>query len=213
MEVFKVRSSMSGEIMPNSRKKGELSKSAKTYAETWLKEQIYGYKHEVSSKYMEKGIEVEDESIDYIAEELGYGFLSKNTMSYENDFLTGTPDLIVDGVVIDIKNSWSHWTLPLFDTEIPNKGYYYQLQCYMALCNLDKAKLIYTLMDTPTDILNAWTDVPYSYEDIESKYRIKVFDVERSDEDIDKIYERVAECREYIKTLNSKLNEPSSIKF
>ena len=41
----------------------------------------------------------------------------------------------------------------------------------------------------------------YEYNDIDSKYRIKVFDIERNDADIAKIYERVEECRTYIKTL------------
>lgn len=205
MELFKIRSSASGKIMPNSRKKGELGQSAKSYAETWLKESIYGYKNEVSSKYLEKGIEVENDSIDYMSEELGFGFVSKNDKYFENDFLTGTPDLIINDTVIDVKNSWSHWTMPLFDVDVPNKDYYWQLQCYMALTGLSKAKLIYTLMDTPTDLLNQWTDIPYEYGHLNSKYRIKVFDIERNDDDIQKIYDRVEECRSYINELENKL--------
>jgi len=77
----------------------------------------------------------------------------------------------------------------------------------MALTTLKKAKLVYTLMETPTDLLNQWTDVPYEYDNLEAKYRIKVFEVERNDDDIQKIYDRVEECREYIKTLNTKVNE------
>lgn len=213
MKEFKIRASAAGKIMPNSRKKGELGQSAKSYAETWLKEQIYGYKNEVSSKYLEKGLEVEDASIQYLESELGYDFLIKNEESFENDFLTGTPDLIVGDLVIDVKNSWSHWTMPLFDEEVPNKDYYYQLQCYMALTGCKSAKLVYTLMETPEDLLNQWTDVPYEYNHLDSKYRIKVFDIERNEEDIEKIYARVAEVRDYIKTLNNKLNVESSVRL
>jgi hypothetical protein len=174
-----------------------------------MKEQIYGGQKFTGNKYTEKGLQVEDESIDYISENLGYGFLLKNDMKYENEFMTGTPDVIHDGVVIDMKNSWDHWTFPIFEKSVPTKDYYWQLQAYMALCNLDKAKLIYTLMDTPEDLLNAWTDVPYSYEELDSKYRIKIFEIERNDEDIQKIYDRVKECRTYLEELKNSLNEQS----
>ena len=113
-------------------------------------------------------------------------------------------------LVIDVKNSWDHWTFPLFEDSVPTKDYYWQLQGYMALTGNKSAKLIYTLMDTPIDLLNQWTDVLYEYGDINSKYRIKVFNIERNDEDIEKIYARVDEIRDYIKTLNNKLNEPKS---
>ena len=41
----------------------------------------------------------------------------------------------------------------------------------------------------------------YLYEHIDPKYRIKVFDVERDDEAIKSIDERVKLCRKYLKTL------------
>jgi len=210
MKEFKIRASAVGNIMTNSRSKSNpLSKTTETYLQEWMKEQIYGGQKFTGNKYTEKGLQVEDESIDYISENLGYGFLLKNDMKYENEFMTGTPDVIHDGVVIDMKNSWDHWTFPIFEKSVPTKDYYWQLQAYMALCNLDKAKLIYTLMDTPEDLLNAWTDVPYSYEELDSKYRIKVFEIERNDEDIQKIYDRVKECRTYLEELKNSLNEQS----
>ena len=60
-------------------------------------------------------------------------------------------------------------------------------------------------METPTDLLNQWTDVPYEYDNLDAKYRIKVFEVERNDDDIQKIYDRVEECRSYINELENKL--------
>ena len=205
---FKIRCSAIGQIMANSRSKTEvLSKTTQSYVQDWMKEQIYGGQKFTGNKYTEKGLEMEDESIDYFSEELGLGFLAKNTVKYQNEFMTGTPDLIHNGVIIDMKNSWDHWTFPLFEDKIPTKDYYWQLQGYMALTTLKKAKLVYTLMETPTDLLNQWTDVPYEYDNLEAKYRIKVFEVERNDDDIQKIYDRVEECRDYIKTLNTKVNE------
>jgi len=62
-------------------------------------------------------------------------------------------------------------------------------------------------MDTPDELLNMWTDVPYSYEGLDSKYRIKTFDIEYDEEVILKIENRVLECREYINELNEKLDK------
>jgi hypothetical protein len=206
MKEFKVRCSSIGEIMTKSRSKSNpLSKTTESYLQEWVKEQIYGAKNFKGNKYTQKGIEVEDESINYIADELGYHFLAKNESHFENDFLTGTPDVITEHLVIDVKNSWDMFTFPLFEDEIPNKGYYYQLQGYMALTGKQSAKLIYTLMDTPDELINNWTDVPYSYEGLESKYRIKEFNIERDQEVILEIYEKVRECREYITQLINKI--------
>jgi hypothetical protein len=214
MKEFKIRCSAIGQIMTNSRSKTEpLSKTTQTYMQDWMKEQIYGGKKFTGNKYTEKGLQVEDEAISYFECEMGFDFLIKNTQSFENNFLTGTPDLIVGDKIIDIKSSWDHWTFPLFEDKLPTKDYYWQLQGYMALTGAKTATVAYVLMDTPDELLNQWTDVPYEYEDLDSKYRIKTFDFDRNDEDIEKIYERVEECREYIKTLNSKVNEITSIRF
>jgi hypothetical protein len=201
MKEFKIRCSAIGQIMSNPRTKSEmLSKTCKTYVHDWLKEQIYGVQKVTSSKYTEKGLEVEDESISFFSTFGGHGYLTKNEKSYENEFLTGTPDIVVEDTVVDIKSSWDMWTFPLFEDDVPNKDYYWQLQGYMALTGATKAKLVYVLVDTPMHLLNNWTDVEYSYENVPYKYRMKEFEVERNDEDIDKIKVRVNEIREYIKT-------------
>lgn len=206
MKEFKIRCSAIGEIMTKSRSKSNpLSKTTESYLQEWVKEQIYGVKNFKGNKYTQKGIEVEDASINYIADELGYHFLAKNESHFENDFLTGTPDVITNELVIDVKNSWDMFTFPLFEEEIPTKGYYYQLQGYMALTGKQNAKLIYTLMDTPEELINNWTDAPYSYEGLESKYRIKEFNIERDQEVISDIYKKVEECREYITQLINKI--------
>ncbi len=199
MKKFKIRCSAIGSIMANSRTKGQLSKTAQSYAQEWLKEQIYGCRKEITSKYFDKGNQMEDASIDYIADYLGYGFLTKNEEHFENDFLTGTPDVILNNEIIDLKNSWDCFTFPLFFDAIPNKDYMYQLQGYMALTGRKKACLVYTLMNTPKDINFGKED---NYDDVDAKYRIKVFEVKRDDEIIEQIKVRVEEINQYINKLN-----------
>ena len=142
MKDFKIRCSAISQIMTNSRSKTEvLGQTSKTYCENWLKEQLYDRKISFSNKYTSKGLIVEQESLDYIAEHLNYGLLVKNEQYFENDFLTGTPDVILKDHLIDVKSSWSFDTFPLFESNI-DKGYYYQAQGYMdqpnGCCSLEE---------------------------------------------------------------------------
>jgi len=219
MKEFKIRCSAIGQVMNNPRAKkdveaGLLSATSKTYCREWVKEQIYKRRKNFTNKYTEKGLVVEDNSLDFIAEQLGYGLLVKNEDYFEDDFLTGTPDVILNDHLIDVKNSWDCFTFPLFMDNIPSKDYYWQAQGYMALTGLSSYKLIYTLMDTPEYLIekefkyNNFYDKDfedfvkdYLYSDIDPKQRIKVFEIQRNDEDINAIKERVKQCRNYIKTL------------
>ena len=208
---FKIRCSAIGQIMTNSRKKGELSKTAQSYIDTWIKEQIYKRRKVITTKYMEKGNIVEDRSIAFAGRVLNAD-ITKNQQRYENELLIGTPDVITDDYVFDLKNSWDCFTFPLFYDDVPNKDYFYQAQGYMALTGLHHYKLIYTLMDTPDSLIERefkYSDQldfntfakDYKYNEIDDAYRIRIFEIERDDEIIAAIYERVKECREYIKNL------------
>lgn len=218
MKKFKIRCSAIGQIMTNSRSKNEiLGSTAKTYCEEWLKEQLYRRRKVMTNKYVQKGLVVEDNSLDFIAEQLGYGLLIKNEDYFENDFMTGTPDVILKDHIIDVKNSWDAFTFPLFSDKI-DKNYYYQAQGYMALTNIDSYKLIYTLMDTPSYLIekeftyNNFDDKDYEdfekdylYGNVNPNYRIKVFEIKRDEQVILEINNRVKECRLYINSLLDNL--------
>ena len=82
--LFKIRCSAIGKIMAYPSK-DELPKGAKTYCRDWLKGQLLNRKSEISTRFTEKGNIMEDESIDMIAEKLGYPFLVKNEKHFEED--------------------------------------------------------------------------------------------------------------------------------
>jgi len=192
---FKIRASASGKLMTKSRSKdGALSKTALNYVEDWYKEQIYGVKKNIDNKYLRKGISVEDNAIEYAASQLGWLFAEKNEEYFEDSHFCGTPDVILDDTIIDIKSSWDCFTFPLFEDEIPNKDYYYQLQTYMALTGLKKAQLVYVLMDTPESIERD----AVSYESVESKYRIKIFDVDYDEEVVESMRDKVQYVRDNV---------------
>lgn len=197
MEQFKIRASAAYEIMADGKKKGEPSVKLFDVAENYLKEKIYGYKKTFSSKYTDKGLSMEDEAIDKAIEWLDIPFVLKNTERKETEFFTGEPDLILDDYIIDIKNSWSWETFPLFDKTLKNEAYYAQMQVYMSLFEKKKAKVVYMLLTTP----ETYQNMPMTYEHVSKEYRMKVFDVEYNQEYIDKLISRVKYVREICKIL------------
>lgn len=198
MKEFKIRASAAGQIMTNARSKSEtLSQTTKSYLQEWVKEQIYGVRKVIENKYLRKGLHCEEDSIQVYALAGDSDFAIKNSKNYSNEYLTGTPDLIIEDKVVDIKTSWDCFTFPLFDSEMPNKDYYWQLQAYMDLLGLDKAELAYVLVNTPEMLQYDEIDST-DYNSFDLKYRVKRFEIERNQEDIERLYERVKECREYI---------------
>lgn len=197
---FKCRASALGKLMTNPRSKSEtLSQTTKSYLEEWVKEQIYGVKKQINSKYLQKGLALEDQAIEFYSVAMDKDFMIKNLDHFEDDFFTGTPDCMHEGIVYDFKTSWDCFTFPLFDQE-PDMGYYYQLQVYMHLTGLRKAKLVYTLQDTPDYLTH---EEPVSYAHVDNSYRVKEFEIEYDPMVIETAKARIQECRDYVKELLS----------
>jgi len=214
---FKIRASSCGAIMTNDRSGKGMGKTVYSYLDTWMKEQIYNRKKIIESKYFDKGIEVESKSIDYISEQLKLGMIFKNEEYFENDYMTGCPDLVLPDEIIEVKNSFDCFTFPLFECEPPNKDNEWQVLVYMALTGRKKARIIYTLMDTPSDIVERqmnWAEESeherivryHEYSNLDAKLRIKSFDVDYDQAKIDAITDRVIQCRDYINETMHKLN-------
>jgi hypothetical protein len=198
IKEFQIRCSVISDIMTNPRSKSDtLSQTCKSYLETWVKEQIYSTRKEIKSKYLTKGIEVESQALEYYSDVNQLGFLVINQDGYQNDFITGTPDLIFKNTVYDFKSSWDCFTFPLFDTEA-DKGYWMQLQGYMHLTGLKSAKLVYTLQNTPEELV--YGDAK-DYTEIDAKFRIKEFSFNYDPDFIASVESRVIDCREYVKVL------------
>lgn len=197
---FKLRASAGGKLATNptaaDAKKGALlSKTSISYLKEWLTGEIYGYQKEIKSKYIEKGNLLEDAAIDYAIQVLDLPFVLKNETHYMDEYFIGTPDIVTDDEVIDIKCSWDCLTFPLFENDIPTDDYFYQLQIYMHLTGKRKSRLVYVLMDTPEHM--HW-ERSLTYGHLDAKYRIKSFDVTYDDEVIAMLQTRVMAAREYI---------------
>jgi len=232
IKPFKIRCSQIGVIMTNPKTKeaqeaGELSQGAQTYCKTWLKEQLYDRDNEFASKYTDKGNIVEQDSVDFAADKLEWGFVFKNEEYKENDFLTGTCDVVLQKRIIDMKNAYDLWTFPIFEDKPKDKNNEQQLQGYMELWDKEEAQIVYTLMDTPehliekeirsyaynNDIEEASQEMidgivrNHTYDDIPDEYKIKAFEpIARDREYMAKVKERVAMCQAYINELLIKIN-------
>jgi hypothetical protein len=208
--------------MTNPRTKGELlSQTAKTYIEEQVLRAKYGVIKTFSSRYTDKGNLVEDEAIEMASNALEMGFLYKNHEHFENEWLTGTPDVNTNEILLDVKSSWDATTFPFFATEIPTKDYYYQLQGYMELTGKTEALLVYCLVNTPIQMVEDeirrahWAaqlleedyDLRdevlkrHNFDHIPLNRRVKVFKVEKDEQVVNEIKERVELCREYYETL------------
>lgn len=198
----------------------ELPQGAKSYCEEWLKEQLFNRRKEFANKYTEKGLTMEDNALDFVAERYGYGLLLKNEDYFEDDFMKGTPDNIQPDHSIDTKCSWDFSTFPMFETQLPT-AYDWQGQVYMHLTGKKEHHVHYVLLDTPTHLIerearnhalrngDEFTQSIYdefekqmTYCDIAPELRIKTFKIEYDADRIAELIERVKLCREYINSIN-----------
>ena len=102
MKTFLARASSAGKLMTAPRNKSEaLSETTKSYIKEWLIEQIYGFRKEIKSKYIDKGNKLEDTAIDKAIEWLDLDFVMKNEDSFEDEFFTGTPDIITNDEILE----------------------------------------------------------------------------------------------------------------
>jgi hypothetical protein len=220
------RCSALGKLMTNPRnKKDSLSATTKRYLQEIHKEVLFGKSTEIQSKYLDKGKQVEDDSIAMYNRVTGHN-TKKNDEFFTNDYICGTPDIIGDRL-IDIKSSWDYTTFPMYEELLPSKDYYWQLLGYMVLTSKKESWLAYCLVDTPTQLIQdevrrlGWKlgmiEVPMDleaevyerlqYADIPEELRIKKFHIEYNDEDVQRLYERIEICREYLTDLSVGLGE------
>lgn len=207
----------------------ELSDTAKSYLrevyiyEKYGKDTIGGSER---SKYTIKGNSVEGNSIKLL-NRLDSSLYTKNEDYVFNDFIKGTPDIIVkeDGVakkIIDIKSSWDLASLLSHVGSSLDTGYYYQVMGYMALTGATEAEVAYCLVSMPDEIINSEKkrifyllnpateeNAEYkkaiqklednmTFDEIPESERVVRFPVQRDEAVINSIYERVRSCRQWL---------------
>ena len=153
------RASQLGKLMTDARTKTGLSETTKSaLLEVYVQQKYNRYK-EISNKYIEKGLAVENDAIDMWRRHRGE-IVFKNEEMFTNDFIKGTPDLLIKdeaGAVInvpDIKSSWDIHTFMDAKTNDISKDYYWQGQAYCWLTGAPRATFCYVLVSAPIEMIN-----------------------------------------------------------
>lgn len=193
-----------------------LSAGAKTLVKDKVRKSKHNAPHKFSgSKETEKGHLVEDDAILFLMQQ---EFISaeKNTIRFNNDWITGEPDIISD-IVYDTKCPWTYWSMPYFKDDIESKsldaGYDWQQLCYLWLLRennefepkiIDEAQLKYILMPTPNKCLGKWDDFTLHIDFVESMNpvdRISTYSIKWDSLKIEMIKTKITAARKYAETL------------
>ena len=196
-----------GNLMTTAKAKSEiLSETAKTYIKKKAKEHYFGFSSSITTKPMIKGKDWEEESIALVNQVRG-SFYIKNKERFENEFLTGEPDVILDDCIIDVKTSWSLETWPATPGEGVNKDYMWQLFAYCWLLDKQEAELIYCMIDTDDLLLGDWDNRSiHKVSHIDPTKRITVLKYAMLDEYIDQMKEKLSASTEYYNEYTNQLN-------
>jgi hypothetical protein len=221
-----IRASSVGYLMTEpvakaDKEAGILSKTAQKHLLDVYIAEKYGRRKDIQTKQMKKGVEVEQDSIDLLSMYLKKP-LQKNENRIANAFITGLPDIIDGKSIIDIKSSYDLWT---FLGNLPDKLdnlYYWQLMSYMWLTGATNGYIAYCLVNTPDNIVEQEKyfllkkmdviseespefiqeamkiEFNMKFDDILMDERILIFPVERNEDDILRIEQKVIRAREYL---------------
>lgn len=181
---MKFRASSLGKLMTSSRTKGEaLSQTAKSYIIQLAKENYYGYRTELNNKYVLKGLEQEQDSIDLL-NAVRFENYVKNQERVTNEYLTGCCDIITEDKIIDLKTSWSLDTFPSTSYELKDlNDYEWQGRAYMYLYDRPTFELCYVMVSTHPEFLSLYDPMDmHEVDHIDPAKRITSIRFERDKE-------------------------------
>lgn len=174
-----------------------LSAGAKTFVEFAAKEMLYNFKEQVTGKFMDKGLIVEDESIE-LYNSVFFTDYKKNTQRRTDDYITGECDIIVPGLRgIDIKSSWSLSTFPATAAAGMDKLYEWQCRGYMRLWNVPEWEVAYCMVNTPDELIKYEQESLHYVDHIPPELRVTRVRYQRDMELEQKIVTKVQAAHRY----------------
>jgi len=205
--MLKFRASSLAEIMTDGKGSVEtLSVGAKTAIIKQAKEFIYGYDEIITSKYMTKGLEVEDQSIELLNSVLFKNF-AKNTERKTNDWITGECDIVGDNRIHDIKSSWSLSTFPVLAYQGEDKTYEWQGRAYMMLWDMDEFEIDYCLVSTPAHLIGYENPAIHNVDHIAPELRVTRVLYKRDKALEDKIKKKVEEANVFYQQIIKQISQ------
>ena len=204
---MKFRASQLGKLMTSSRTKGEaLGQTAKSYIIEQAKQDFYDYKVELTNKYLMKGIHQEQDSIDLL-NAVRFESYKKNEKREENEWLTGSCDIITEDLIIDVKTSWSLETFPATNYELKDLSLYeWQGRAYMWLYDMPTFELSYVMVSTADDLLSDYDSYAiHKVDHIDPAKRITSIRFERDKELEIQMAVRLIEATQFYKEVLTQL--------
>jgi hypothetical protein len=215
------------EQLSHSINSAEISEGCKTHLmDVWISREFGRSTRDIKSKYIEKGIEMEDAGL------IAYGIVTgwvpeKSSERRDDGFIMGEIDYLKGDTIYDNKCSWDIWTfyknVKYLDAPGSNP-YFPNMQGYMKLWDKPKSKVVYTLLDTPAKLIeNEKKRIAYDftgseemlvealeeveknliYSDIPIDRRIIEINIDRDEDYISKIPLVVKACRNYLNNIKT----------
>lgn len=183
----------------------------------------YSMRGEVSDALL-KGLKKEKSAADLISEAYGIN-LFRDKKQVKNDYLVGALDIMdgetveLSDKIYEIKNSYDLSTFLRSMNKPLDKRHYLQMQGYLGISGKKYGEICYCLTEHPEEVIQQQKDIIMAelcpdgivsdkfeqywefverklrYSDIPAKERVFSHLVERDNEVIDKIYERVEDAR------------------
>lgn len=204
------RCSSLGKLMtePRTKSEGVLSVGAKTYIRELAQQEILGIEFEFSSKETQKGLEVEQDSIDLLNRVRGLN-LAKNTERRTNGLITGECDLYDASKRkgYDLKSSWSAKTFPGWIVDCEDKLYEWQCRGYLLLWDADEWSVAYALVDTPERLIGYEPLQMHVVSHIPEHMRLTEWTIKRDRSKEDLIREKVEAAQAYYKEVIAEFDE------
>lgn len=186
----------------------ELSETAKTHLCDIYTSVHDGRNEDIKSKYMEKGLHIEEDAITLYCRHTGQ-FAVKNTEEKENAWIKGSKDFSTkQKKIVDTKVNWSIFQFNRLVGKPVNPVYIWQGKGYMWLWDEDEFDLAYCLLNTPEHLLlieekrllydfvgtsedfqEACKELRYNhtYDDKPVEERVRIFNFQRDRDDEEKI--------------------------
>lgn len=223
-ERFKCRSSSLGKLMKSPQSKadkeaGVLSESAKGVVKEYVRDAFGLLKPEIGSKPIRKGNLCELDAIEFLG---SYDFCKYERYAGPrlfNDYLTGTPDILFEKSVKDIKCPWSWDTFPMFADDLPKKvkdaGYDWQCVAYMDLAAKPDAEVCFVMMPCPEALVygDEAAALVDSVVNAPDWMRINRYQLDYEQSKVDEAYERVEQAQPYYKELIAECADRAKVKF
>jgi hypothetical protein len=179
-----------------------------------------GRKKIITNKFTIKGNEQEDLSIAVYAS-FTQKWIKKNEKVYKNDWLEGTPDVVLEDKILEIKTKFDRFTFAKTDKTKALEQYYWQVQGYLLLTNKQQAELVLTCVDS--DDFTIYNEVKkeayvqgidfdsqayqelenqirhnHTYNDLQVEEKLKIIPIDRNEEDINRLKTQINRARSFL---------------